>query len=274
MKHQLDPIKLIQTADQLALRVRERLPGSGLSRVAEDVAQVARRARAIAARVSWPNRPLRLLGILLTAALAVGAGYAGISLRAPLPVDNPAELAQGIEALINIIVFGGIAIYFVFSIEGRLKRHRVHGLISELRSLAHVIDMHQLAKDPDRLDDALPRTENSPPKLQLTPPLLARYLDYCSELLAILSKLAALQVQNFDDAIAMASVNDLETLNAGLSRKIWQKIMIIDRLHGSGTRPDASPRPSPFASPTASSTASPPMPPAAAVAVPLPNERD
>jgi hypothetical protein len=37
-------------------------------------------------------------------------------------------------------------------------------------------------------------------------------------------------VQRFDDPVTLSAVNDVENLTAGLSRKIWQKIMILDRI--------------------------------------------
>ena len=57
---------------------------------------------------------------------------------------------------------------------------------------------------------------------------LARYLDYVTELLSLVSKIAALYVQRFDDEVAMDAVNDIESLTTGLSRKIWQKITLLD----------------------------------------------
>ena len=42
-------------------------------------------------------------------------------------------------------------------------------------------------------------------------------------------KVAAPYVQNFDDAVAISSANEVEQLCTGLSRKIWQKIMILDQ---------------------------------------------
>lgn len=55
-----------------------------------------------------------------------------------------------------------------------------------------------------------------------------RYLDYCSEMLSLIGKLAAFYVQKFDDPVALAAVNEVEELTSGLSRKIWQKIMIVN----------------------------------------------
>ncbi len=48
-----------------------------------------------------------------------------------------------------------------------------------------------------------------------------------SELLSLTGKIAALYVQRFDDPVVITAVNEVETLCTGLSRKIWQKIMII-----------------------------------------------
>jgi hypothetical protein len=57
---------------------------------------------------------------------------------------------------------------------------------------------------------------------------LTRYLEYCAELLALVSKLAALHAQDLQDAVVLEAVNDVETLTADLSRKVWQKITILD----------------------------------------------
>ena len=56
---------------------------------------------------------------------------------------------------------------------------------------------------------------------------LGRYLDYCSEMLSVTSKIAALFVERFDDPVTLAAVNEIESLTAGLSRKIWQKISML-----------------------------------------------
>ena len=66
----------------------------------------------------------------------------------------------------------------------------------------------------------------------MTPFQLERYLDYCSEMLAILSKVAALYVQRIQDESVLRAVDDLEDLTIGLSRKVWQKITILERLRG------------------------------------------
>ncbi len=227
MFRQLDAEKITDTAFALARRVGERFPASGLSGVASDLTAVAKEAASRAADLSRPNWPLRIAAMFVSAAMFGLIGMILHGIRVDMKVSSAAELAQGFEALVNNLVFAGVAIWFMFSIETRGKRRKALALISQLRSLAHVIDMHQLTKDPERINDPLPATKSSPARMQMDGPLLGRYLDYCAEMLSILSKLAALQVQRFDDPITLEAVTDLEDLTSGLSRKIWQKIMIL-----------------------------------------------
>jgi len=114
------------------------------------------------------------------------------------------------------------------TIEIRIKRARVIEALHELRGVAHVIDMHQLTKDPSGMKFKAIATASSPERT-LTPFQLTRYLDYCSEMLSLTGKVAALYAQCLPDIVVLSAVNELENLVTGLSRKIWQKIMIIHR---------------------------------------------
>jgi hypothetical protein len=125
-----------------------------------------------------------------------------------------------------------LAIYFLLGLERRIKRARALKQLHVLRSMAHIIDLHQLSKDPEQL--AEPVRAGAP--ALLTPLQMARYLDYASELLAVASKIAAIYVQHFDDAETLAAAGDVETLTVGLSQKIWQKISILNRVMTSQSR--------------------------------------
>ena len=60
---------------------------------------------------------------------------------------------------------------------------------------------------------------------------LSRYLEYCSEMLALISKLAAIYASRTQDREITAAVNEIEELTGNLGRKIWQKTMIATRLN-------------------------------------------
>ena len=96
--------------------------------------------------------------------------------------------------------------------------------------------MHQLTKDPEMVLAGRAPTAASPQR-NMTPFELNRYLDYCSEMLALVSKIAALYVQSFPDSDTVAAVNDIESLITELSQKIWQKLVILDRYAGAAPRP-------------------------------------
>ena len=105
--------------------------------------------------------------------------------------------------------------------------------MQELRALAHVLDMHQFSKDPERLihQELLtsePGVDADGPSL--SPFLTGRYLDYVSELLSLTGKVAALYARNTQDSVVLDAVNEIESLTNGFSRKIWQKIMILDSI--------------------------------------------
>ena len=133
-----------------------------------------------------------------------------------------------VESAINDIAFAGIAIFFLVSLPGRQRRRQAGlALLHQLRSLAHVIDMHQLTKDPDRLLAAPPTAASR--RSDLAAPELGRYLVYCSELLALVGKTAALCAQEVTDDVVLDRVSEIETLTSDMSRKIWQKVSL---LHG------------------------------------------
>src|SRR5690606_25851233 len=123
----------------------------GLGRVCGELLQVAAHARERSREIARPNQGLRLLVGLLVLLIIAGAVATAMRLDVPLKVDDFADLVQAIEAGINDIVLVGAALFFLMTLETRLKRRRALAAIHELRAIAHIIDMHQLTKDPERL---------------------------------------------------------------------------------------------------------------------------
>jgi hypothetical protein len=149
---------------------------------------------------------------------------------------------QALDASLGSVVFVGAAILFLVTWENRIKRNRALKAIHELRAIAHIVDMHQLTKDPENYFGR-GRRPVSTPKRGMTPFELNRYLDYCGDLLAIISKIAALYVQNYQDPVLLDAVDDVENLTSGLSRKIWQKLTILENMTRSLPLPDTAQSP-------------------------------
>ncbi|MCB0353677.1 MAG: hypothetical protein KDD64_09140 [Bdellovibrionales bacterium] len=222
----LDASRVLETIQLLEKRIGERFPKSGLARVCSHLVAVAERLNV---RVMWIRRPLLWLR-LAVAIFIVGTLllllYTSFNLRLSHDGLSLFDFVQVLEAAINDVVLVGAALFFLLTVEMRYKRARIARSLSELRSIAHIIDMHQLTKDPEKLVFPQVYTPSSP-KIELTPYLLSRYLDYCSEMLALVGKLAALYAQAIDDHQSTAAAAEIEDLTSGLSRKIWQKIMIL-----------------------------------------------
>jgi hypothetical protein len=225
----LDIGAIIDTGQRLAERVDDRFSGRGISRLAADLVDIARRTDERIAALSQPRWALRsMLGVVILVALVV-AGLTASTVRLGLDIEGADEWLLFLQTLIQDVVFLGIAAAFLVGLEGRLKRREALTGLHQLRSLAHVIDMHQLTKDPDASLHPDHRAEHSPART-LSRWELGRYLDYCSEMLAITSKLAALYAQASQDAVVLSTVMGVQDLTGSLSNKIWQKIMILDQL--------------------------------------------
>lgn len=224
---QLDSDKIVETIKALHDRIEERFPGAGLGQVVGELLLVAEET---VERMRWIQRPhlaLRAVAVALSLVI-VGLFVALITHIHKISFDEFTNFMQGLDASIGSMVFIGAAVIFFLSWERRIKRRRALKAIHELRALAHIIDMHQLTKDPERALQGHP--VGSAGKRVLTPFQLARYLDYCSDALALISKIAALYSQGFQDEVLLDAVDDVEDLTAGFSRKIWQKITILENL--------------------------------------------
>lgn len=226
---QLDADLIISTVETLSRRIRERFPKAGLAKVCDQLLAISRQAQVRAAGIARPIWSVRLGAVAFVVAIATMFAVTYVKLNPRDSQISTAEFVQVLEAGFNATVLIGAALIFFFTLDTRIKRRRCLEAIHELRSIAHIIDMHQLTKDPERLLSPGSDTASSP-KRTMTGFELNRYLDYCSEMLALVGKIAALYVQDFADADAVAAVNDLEDLTASLARKVWQKIMVLNEI--------------------------------------------
>jgi hypothetical protein len=220
---------IAKTIGNLHTRIDARFPGSGLSRVAAELIQLAELNATVMHQLVRPYWWLRGLIALAVAGVVAIALWASIQLVPFVRrgVGGIADALQSVEAATNEIILLSLAVLFLVSLETRVKRRVALRMLHRLRSIAHVVDMHQLTKDPDWVVQSTPTTDASPERT-LTRAQLGRYLDYCSELLALVSKLAAVLAQHQLDPVVLGAVNEVEVLTSSLSRKIWQKITILE----------------------------------------------
>jgi hypothetical protein len=217
--------KIVETLGQLAQRINERFPKSGLYRVCLELAAMAKQTTRLAEKIARPHIPMLMAiwGLLaLGVALIVWLALRAYNLEASTELTN---VMQGVDAGVSLLIVIGGGAFYLSTLESRWRRGAVLKKLHEFRSIAHVIDMHQLTKDPSALGG--PRTSSSPQR-DMTRYELVRYLSYCSEMLSLASKAAAVYAEKIPDPAVIDAVGDIERLSTDLSQKIWQKITLVE----------------------------------------------
>jgi len=218
----LIPDKIVRTSEKIAGRIRSQFPDSGLSKVADELFKLSQTTME---RCNWITRPILglrfLIGIIIMGIIAAVIFLVWLKIVIDFSSLDITRFIEFLEPLLNILIIFGAALLFLITAETRIKRKKALDALHELRAMAHVIDMHQLTKDPKIILGQKNAAEQGE---SMTAFQLMRYLDFCCDLLAIIGKIAALYGQHLDDSVVLNSVNDVEMLTTSLSSKIWQKI--------------------------------------------------
>ena len=222
----LNPDHIIKSTQYLLNGIEDKFTDRGIQKLCLTLFDVACKSKDHSEWIGKPLISIRIgIGLLIVFTI-LGLLKVSFILNVKAFTFEFSTLVQTFDAFINVLIFIGLFLIFFITIESRIKRRRALKAIHELRALAHVIDMHQLTKDPEvvlvknKIDINMQHEA-------MTPFELARYLDFCCDMLSIIGKIAALYVQYFDDPILLASVNEIESLTTGLSTKIWQKIQTV-----------------------------------------------
>jgi hypothetical protein len=223
----LDVEAILETLRRLERRINERFPSSGLLSICQELVSLAEDVQQRANAIAAPNVALRATVYVIISAGVVGLSIIAFAIKFRIGSAELLSVFQGVDAAVNIVVLLGAALFFLISLETRLKRNHSLRDLHIFRSIAHVIDMHQLTKDPSSILSIGSATASSPERA-MSSFEITRYLDYCSEMLSLTSKLAALYAQNLPDPVVIDAVNEIESLTTNLSQKIWQKITILD----------------------------------------------
>lgn len=227
----LHPSKIIDTIDKLQDRIEARFPKSGLAVVCRELIAIAKQTEARVDEVSRPHWGMRFVLWSTVVAFLALVTLLAIEASSLKGSDQLSDLMQGIDAAVNLVIVLGGASFFLFTFETRWKRDRALKALHELRSIVHVIDMHQLTKDPSSDRAAVVSTPDGAGRTMSSFELM-RYLDYCSEMLSLTAKCAALYAERVSDAVVVDTVGDIERLTSSLSSKIWQKIAMVQSMEG------------------------------------------
>ena len=218
---------IVETLRRLEHRISERFPGSSLAAVCGELIGMAQTVQQRSVAIASPHYLLRTAVFVVIAAGLIGLVFVALKVNVQVGTVEIFSMFQGVEAAMNIVVLSGAMLFFLVSLETRIKRQRSLSELHRFRSIAHVIDMHQLTKDPSTILGGGAPTASSP-KRTMSRFELTRYLNYCSEMLSLTNKLAALYAEHLPDPVIIDAVNDIEDLTTNLCNKIWQKITILD----------------------------------------------
>lgn len=219
---------VLATIDRLHERMTARFPTRSLPAGPRAARGGHRRRRHLGA-VAALSRQLRLASRVLMAVVVVLAAVTSVLVTRGILAEAPQhsfEWVPLIESVINNAIFVGAALFLLHALPARLGRGHLLEVLHRLRSLAHIIDMHQLTKDPERLRADF-RTTPASADPDLDRAGMEQYLDYCSELLSLTGKVAALCAEQSSDDVVLTTVSTVENLTTDLSRKIWQKIALL-----------------------------------------------
>lgn len=126
-----------------------------------------------------------------------------------LNVSDAAELFQGIEAFLGILVYIGVAFLALLGLEMLTYRRRFH----ELNSLISLISVHQSSKDVLGLKDDEERNHN------------LHYLSLCSDLLGLISMVAGYYTQENSSLLFSSLTEIIHQRCDGLKINIQLKIL-------------------------------------------------
>ena len=226
----LDPTAVQATVDRLVMRITRRFPDRNLRHVAAELSGLVGEVSAQSSADRRRHRAITLAcRVTAVAIVTIAITAIVLAIHDALPESGDVRGFQWLSVLesgIADLVYAAIAVYFLMSLPNRLTRRRLLALLHRLRSLAHVVDMHQLTKDPERLQERF-RGTDATITFTMTAAELENYLDYCSEMLSLIAKTAALCAEESTDAVVLDTVSEVETLTVGLAREIWQKISLL-----------------------------------------------
>lgn len=220
------------TVIDLRDRAAARFPDRRLTEVAAElvdlVEHVDRQTRDTQRRIV---RTMLVSRILAAAALVLAGTVLVLALRQVLTnaADQTTTWIPLIESTINTMIFIALGVLFLWALPERRERKGLLALLHQLRSVAHVMDMHQLTKEPGRLRPGYVPTPQSLPN-DLSADQMYDYLSYCTELLSLIAKTAALCAERSSDGTVLDTVSDVETLTTELSGTIFQKMAQLSRL--------------------------------------------
>lgn len=218
--HQLDPARIIETADALAQRVERGLPGSTLAGLAAELATIARDTGRRVQEAKKPIVAIRVASATTIVCTLLGLLYFLRNIQSRTEFTSVSEFLGAVDTGFNFLVALAGAMWFLATLEARLKRKVVLDHIQELREFVHVIDATQLYYTPD----LYPQDGDASGHRQRFD---HTYLLFCTQMLGVICNLAALYTRGEAGDSIMQSAGSVEMFSAALTSKLYGKAEFV-----------------------------------------------
>jgi hypothetical protein len=128
---------IVETVAKLQRRIGDRFPESGLSTVCGQLLGVAEQA---SERSDWIGNPIRSIRVAgyASAVMLIVSFLTFVVFEVQVSGGEQTkwvDMVGAIEAGLNVMIFFSLAIWFLISLETRIKRRRAIAAVHELRSL-------------------------------------------------------------------------------------------------------------------------------------------
>lgn len=220
LKHRLDPTKIIETAENLALHTAQKLPGTTLAGLAVELARIARETDERARQARKPILVIRVASVTAIVGTLLGLWYLLYHLHTRWEFSTITEFFEFTDAGFNLLVLLAGALWFFITLEARIKRKKALESIQELREFIHVIDLTQLYYTPVLYNAG---TVNAPTQVGLD----YTYLLFCTQMFGVISNLAALYSRGGAGDSILRAASEVDMLATAVSSKLLSKVQMV-----------------------------------------------
>lgn len=222
--------ELAETCGKLARRIHASFPGRSIDEHArcfvERVNGIVKEGRRAVEAPRWLGQISAIGGVAAVTLLVLTSV---LCVRRVGDIDNLPTYLSSLDAFFTVLaatVAGGLTMR---SIRQRVEQKLALKKLDELRGVAHVTDMLQIAKCPTRLLYSDPSTNTPDPTLDVRQ--MTEYLSYGAELQSLTAKVAAIYGRWNSDVTVHAAIDGIERLCADLERKSLQKVLLLEQIH-------------------------------------------
>jgi hypothetical protein len=215
-RHRLDPARIIETAENLARVIGEKLPGSSLADLAVELSQIAHAIVERARRARRPIFVIRVVSVLAVSTSLLVLWYLLNHIHTRWEFGTITEVFEAADAGFNLLILLAGALWFLITFENRIKRKKALEFIEELREFVHVIDVTQLFYTP-----LVYNSEAAAGRTSAT--FDYTYFLFCTQMLAVISNLAPLYTRGAAGDSILRAASDVEQLANAITVKLLSK---------------------------------------------------